>query len=158
MKNIKIIFIALMPIVLGSSCSSDDDSPTEPTENEMASGTYQLVELGITPEQDIDGDGTSTSNALSELTCATGTLTLNADASFEWAFTSLAVTSITGGLFNIACTSNTITLSGTWQVQGNTLTLFEGVETTNFSINGDTLTNNSGGELPEFSAVVYEKQ
>ena len=124
----------------------------------MVSGTYQLVALNIVPEQDIDGDGVPTSNVLSELPCASGTLILNDDTSFEWAATSLAVTSITGGLFNIACLSNTVTRSGTWQLQGAMLMLFDGVQTTGFSISGTTLTDNSGSELPEFSAVVYEKQ
>ena len=144
-------------LFLLSSCSSDDSSDP-PSESELVAGTYTLVELNIDPPQDINEDGNTTSNVLSELPCATGSLTINDDATWSWTFVEVNVTTITGGLFEISCTPNTFTSSGTWQVQNNLLTLFDGVNSVFFTVGTDRLTSTTGDSLPDFRSTVYEKQ
>lgn len=142
---------------LVSACSSDD-SPDSPNESELLAGTYELVEININPAQDVNEDGTTTSNILTELPCATGTLILNSDGRWSWTFTEVRVTTITGGLFKFSCASNTLSNSGTWQVQNNLLTLFDGFNSVIFAVSEDRLTSTTGNDLPDFKSTVYEKQ
>ncbi|MGI9552139.1 MAG: hypothetical protein ACR2MT_13130 [Aurantibacter sp.] len=155
-KLIKNIFCPmLLFIVIG--CSSDN-SPSGPSETDMAVGTYQLVELNVSPQQDVNEDGTASTNMLSEMSCLTGTLTLNADTSWNLSFTNLDVTEITGGMLFLAC-GDTTTGIGTWQLRNGTVTMVGGSETMTFSYNGTTLTNTSGENLPDgVQSWVYEKQ
>ena len=145
-----ILFFAL------SSCSSDD-STTEPNENEMAAGNYTLIAHNINPPQDINEDGNTTSNVLTELPCATGTLVLNANGNWTWTFVDVNVTTITGGLFKFNCASGSLSNSGTWQVQNNILTLFDGFNSVLFTVDENRLTNTTGKDLPDFESTVYEK-
>lgn len=158
MKSLKIFSLPLLFMILLLSCSSDD-GPSGNNMNDAIVGTWNLVELNISPAQDIDGDGTPSSNVLTELDCVSGTLTFRDDNLWNLAFDSVSVTSITGGLFNIRCSNFTSTASGSWQLQGNQLTLFFQNGTSIFyTLNGTRLTNTIGEDLPGFSSEVYEKQ
>lgn len=136
-----------------SSCSTGDSTE----ENELAIGTYTLVEININPAQDINEDGNTTSNVLTELPCATGILKLNEDATWTWSFADLNVTPSTNGNFKISCTSNTFTSSGSWQVQNNLLTLFDGFNSALFTVGENRLTSTTGDDLPDFKNTVYER-
>lgn len=157
MNNIRyILFIFSFIIVLGA-CSNDDDKGETNDEMAMASGNYNLVELNINPAQDINDDGNTTTNVLSELSCAAGTLSLKSDATWSWSFTEVNVTSITGGLFKFSCPPELSSLSGTWNVQNNQLTLFDGANTYTFTKNEDRITNTINDDLPGFNSMVYER-
>ncbi len=140
-----------------SACSSGD-SPSPLSERELAMGTYTLVEININPAQDINEDGNTTSNVLTELPCATGSLTLTNDGMWTWSFVDINVTPIANGNFKISCTSNTFSSSGSWQVQNNLLTLFDGFNSALFTVSNKKLTSTTGDDLPDFKNTVYELQ
>ena len=63
-KGVLLIFALLV-----LSCS-DDDGGSGPDPNfDLVVGTWNLSELTISPEQDINEDGTFTNNILDELDC-----------------------------------------------------------------------------------------
>ncbi len=138
-------------------CSKDNPSDNTPI-NSPVTGTWELTALIINPAQDIDNDGTTTTNILSELDCVTGTLTIKSDATWSSDFSGVNVTGITSGLFIISCSNNAQINSGTWQLKSNQLTLFRETTSTFFMLDGTTLTNTVGEDLPGFRSEVYEKQ
>ena len=123
-----------------------------------AVGTWRLTALNINPPQDIDLDGTPTSNILDELPCATGTIIIDQDGSWSSTIENLSITTITGDLFIINCSGTTTQSSGAWLLQGNQLSLFRDFSTLLFTLDGDTLTNNSNEDLPGFVSEVYQRQ
>ncbi len=139
------------------SCSSDDDSGGD---NEPAPviGQWDLVELNVTPAQDIDQDGTANGNVLDELNCVSGILTINEVGTWSLNLDGVIVTTITGGLFNIRCNPEQSFNSGTWAFQNNQLTLFQGVDPIVLTLDGDRLTNLVGETLPDFFSEVYQRR
>ncbi len=157
MKKINAVISILAITFLLLSCSSDDNNPPEEN-NSAVIGTWQLIELNINPPQDIDMDGTPTSNILTELPCATGTIIIDQDGTWSSTIENLSITTITGGLFIINCSGTTTQSSGQWLLQGNQLTLFRGFSSVLFTLQDDTITNNSNEDLPGFISEVYQKQ
>jgi hypothetical protein len=158
MKKLLIVF-AVFALV---SCS-DDDGGTETNPNrDLVVGTWNLTELTISPAQDINQDGTPTTNVLSEIDCTlTGRITINDNNT--WAFTGndLVITTITGGLFNFRCSDNTRNEGGNWDIEGNILRLQDqtgAITFFTFSSSEETLTNIIGDNLPGLQAEVYTKQ
>ena len=156
-EYLRIIVHYMVLFFLLSACSSGDSSDS-PEENDLAIGTYTLVEININPPQDINKNGNTTSNVLTELPCATGSLKLNEDATWTWSFANLNVTPSINGNFKISCTSNTFTSSGSWQAQNNLLTLFDGFNSALFIVGENRLTSTTGDDLPDFKNTVYERQ
>lgn len=155
MKSSTKTLLSSVCLLLFIACSSDD-SPSS-TDNSAAVGAYQLTELNINPPQDINEDGTETSNVLTELNCVQGTLTLRSDDTFNISFSGVEVTTITGGLFKFFCTSDTINSSGSWTLTDNTVTTFDGSTTITYALNGDMLTNTISEDLPGFRSEVYSR-
>ncbi len=155
-KSIWTFTVVLLVIVTGS-CSSDDDAPSN-NEKEQVIGTYELTALNISPAADINGDGNTTTNVLTELPCATATLTLNSDDSYSWTFVNVNVSFITGDLYNFACTGP-LSTKGLWEVKNNLLTLSDGANIVLFSVGANNeLTNTIGESLPGFSSNMYTMQ
>jgi len=157
MKRIDKVLLSIFTLGLVFSCSSDN-TPAGSNDRDAIIGTWNLDELNVTPDQDIDEDGTANSNILSELNCVSGTLTFRDDNTWSLAFNGVNITAITGDLFDIRCANFTSTGNGTWQLQNNQLTLFQGFTTIFYTLSGDRLTNTIGEDLPEFSSEVYVKQ
>ena len=155
-KNVRVLPL-LVCVFLLISCSSDDNGDSEP-DNSAAVGTWTLIELNINPPQDIDMDGNSTSNILDELPCATGSIIINADGTWSSTIENLAINPVTGDLFFIDCAGNSTQSSGSWLLQGSQLSLFRSFSTLLFTLQGDTITLNSGEDLPGFLSEVYERQ
>ncbi|MCE2612796.1 hypothetical protein LVD13_07415 [Flavobacteriaceae bacterium D16] len=157
MKTLRSFLFLFSLCVLLFSCGSDDDSGNN---NEPAPviGVWDLVELNVSPAQDIDQDGTSNSNIIDELNCVTGILTINEVGTWSLSLNGVTVTSITGGLFDINCSSTPSFNSGTWAFQNNQLTLFQGVDPIILTLNGDVLTNLVGETLPDFSSEIYQRR
>ncbi len=155
----KLICACLALFVL--SCS-DDDGGNGPDPNvELVTGTWQLSELRITPEQDIDEDGTPTTNILEELTCVSAEIILRSDNTWTFSGNDVIITTITEGLFKFFCSDQIRMNSGNWDLQGTTLRLADdtGVVTRfTFSAEAMTLTNTIGETLPELQAEIYTKQ
>ncbi len=149
------LFSALFLVL--SSCSNDDAPPVDTSEKDAAVGTYSLSELTISSAQDINGNGSTTTDVLSELPCATGTLSLRSDDTFTWNFIGVNVTAITGDLYAFSCNSDTTSLSGFWTVVSGTVTLGTAGTSTTFNINGNDLTATASSNLPGFTSTVYSK-
>ncbi len=157
MRKTKIVLPLLALACLVFSCSSDDNGDNEPQISE-AVGTWQLIELNISPPQDINMDGNTTGNILAELPCATGTITISEDGTWDSNIENLAITPITGDLFIINCAGNVTRSSGNWLLQGNQLTLFRGFSNLLFTLNGDRIVLSSNEDLPGFRSEVYQRQ
>lgn len=153
--------ILLTLLAVGLLACSDDDGGTPPNPNlEVVVGTWTLTELRISPAQDIDEDGTTTTNVLDELSCVQGTLTLRSDNTWSFGGTDVVITTITGGLFKFFCADQPRNAGGNWDLQGNTLRLADGSgNLTLFAIDATavTLTNTIGDTLPGLQAEVYAK-
>lgn len=153
LRNLSIIYLL---VFLVSSCQNDDGATTN-NEVTEASGTYELIELNVSPAQDINADGTASTNLLNELSCITGTIVLRSDGSYGLNLVGVEVTAITGGQFFIDCAPS-INSSSNWNINAGQITLFADFTTTPYQLNGNTLTRAIGENLPGIQSVVYEKQ
>ncbi|MBC2839803.1 hypothetical protein [Robiginitalea sp. SC105] len=153
-------FILAFLVVVTLACS-DDDGGSGPDPNlERVIGTWQLSELRISPEQDINEDGTTTTNILDELPCVSGVITLRSDNTWSFSGNDVIITTITGGLFKFFCSDQLRMSGGNWDLQGNIVRLADEVGTvTQFTFDSEalTLTNTIGQVLPELQAEVYSK-
>ncbi|NAY90941.1 hypothetical protein GTQ34_03330 [Muricauda sp. JGD-17] len=157
MKNpIKVSFL-LTAVFLLMSCSSDDNGSTQPTINFSVIGIWDLVEVNVSSAQDIDLDGTPSSNLVEELPCISGTLLIDADFSWTFEQSDVAITGITGGLFFAQC-SGTTSATGTWTAN-DTEVLFQGSsQLESLRISGETLVNNIDEDLPGIGSFVYARR
>lgn len=142
---------------LCTSCSKDDDPITSDVNAEVL-GTYSLTALNVSPAQDINEDGTTSTNLLDEMNCITGTLILNADTSWNLNIVPVNVTSITGDLFFIACGVDANTSKGTWTLSNGQLSLNGGSEPNVYLLSSDTLTKQISKDLSDFQSTVFTKQ
>lgn len=152
-KSPIILFLLFFSIV---SCSSDD-SPAGESEVSKASGTYVLTELNVNPPQDINEDGTASTNLLNELPCISGTLSLRSNGTYGFNLSGITVTSITNGTFFIDC-SESRNSDSNWNIQNGLVTLFGDVTTTPYMLVDDVLSRTTGEDLPGIQSVVYIKQ
>ena len=152
-KNLVVLFILNFTIL---SCSSDN-GPAVESEISKASGTYELIELNVNPPQDINEDGTASTNLLDELSCISGTLSLRSNGTYGFNLTGIEVTSITGGQFFIDCATARNSDSN-WNIKNGLVTLFADVTTTPYMLVDDKLTRTVGEDLPGIQSVVYVKQ
>ncbi len=155
MRSLKPTLVLIVLTLFLASCSSDD-GPSQIDESAKVIGTYTLSAVNVSPAQDINDDGTTSTNLLDETTCITGTLTINADTSWNLNVIRINVTSITGGLFFIDC-GDADTSKGTWTFSNNQLNLNGSFEPTIYSLSGDTLTRQIGDDLPGFQSVAFTK-
>ncbi len=157
MNYLKKIVLSVATGMLLLSCSNDDGAGSV-DENAAAVGTYQLTELNVSPQQDVNEDDTASTNMLDEMTCLSGTLTLRADDSWSISYVNLNVTEITGGQLFLEC-GGTTTGIGTWQLRNGTVTMVGGSETMTFAFNDTKLTQTVGENLPDgVQSWVYERQ
>lgn len=100
------------------SCSSDDDNGTDPLGPINAvSGTYNLISFTAPTSEDLNEDGTLSANLVSESACYTEwSIQLNSNRSYTRIEKAINVNDGT-----INCTG--LTDTGTWDIQGNTVTL-----------------------------------
>ncbi|AZQ58726.1 hypothetical protein EJ994_07885 [Maribacter sp. MJ134] len=147
------LFIILMVLF---SCSSDDGGTPVVPESFLAIGAWDLTAVNINLAQDVNEDGTSSTNLIDELPCLSGLLTINSNNTWTARITDVSVTPVTGELYIIDC-GNTLSFSGNWSNTGNTLSL-NSSDFQDFTLSGDTLTENRGENLPGFLNFVYTKQ
>lgn len=150
--------LPLIFAVFLTACGSDDSGTPETNLNLAVIGEWELVEVNISSSQDIDQDGSSSTNLLDEVDCITGTLTLNSDLTWSLTQSGISITAITNDQFFAQCNSN-ITGSGTW-VGSSTQVTFSGSSVLGtLQINSDDrLTNNVGEDLPGIRGYVYRRQ
>ena len=137
------------------SCSSDD-SETATDDNALVIGTYSLTEINVNVAQDVDEDGTASNNMLDELDCLNGTLTINADGTWDLDLVELNITSVTGDFYAIRC-GRTNNFTGKWTFQSSVLDL----NSTNFNamvLNSSVLTEGVNEDLPGVLNRKFAKQ
>lgn len=155
MRLLKSFIVLFVSSFLLLACSSDDGGD-DTNQNDLVIGSYTLTAITINPPQDINEDGTASSNLLDELTCITGTLTVNADQSWSLDMVRLNVTSITGELFFIDC-GDSVSSGGIWSFSNNQLSLTSSFESIIYGLNGNTLTRQIGEDLPSFQNMAFTK-
>ena len=157
MKKILLLFLSLAVL----SCSDDDGGPAPNPNFDLVLGTWNLTDLAISPAQDINEDGTTTTNILDELTCISARITLSPDNTWSFSGNDVIITTITGGLFKFFCSDQPRTDGGNWDIQGNLLRLVDGtgnITQFTFDSTDNTLTNTIGEGLPGLQAEVYTKE
>ena len=152
LKSALFLFTSTLLLV---SCSNDD-GPSTTDDSAKVIGTYNLSAVNVSPAQDVNDDGTTSTNLLDEMTCITGTLVVNADTSWSLNVIRINVTSITGGLFFLDC-GDADSSSGTWTFTNNQLSLNGSIEPTIYSLSEDILTRQIGDDLPGFQSVSFTK-
>ncbi len=156
MKKFLLLFLSLTVL----SCS-DDDGGSEPNPNfDLVVGTWNLSELIISPQQDINGDGSFTTNIVEELPCVSAQIILRDDNTWSYSGVDVIITTITGGLFKFFCADETRTAGGNWDIEGNIVRLADETGTITqftFDSSDNTLTNVIGEVLPGLQAEVYAK-
>ncbi len=156
MKLIKKILYCFSLIAIVSSCNLDDGVEGVEPPNFDVLGLWDLVEVNVNPPQDLNMDGTASTNLMDELDCISGSLLI--DGNLVWTFeqTQLTATPITGDQFEVDCTG-TISGTGNW-FSDETQVTFTGNDEilTLLSISGNQLVNNVGQNLPGIQSFVYE--
>lgn len=156
MKKFLILLVAF-----GFLACSDDDGGAEPNPNfDLVVGTWNLSELTISPAQDINEDGTTTTNILDELPCISARIILSDDNTWSYSGNDVVINTITGGLFKFFCSEVTRTAGGNWDIQGSLVRLADGsgnVTQFTFDSTENTLTNVIGENLPGLQAEIYSK-
>ena len=154
-------FSYLLVLTLIVSCNNDDngdgDETAAPALNLDVIGIWDLVAINVSAPQDIDLDGTPSSNLLDEMPCISGTLLIDAD--FTWTFeqSEVEIIGITGGLFSALC-SGTDSASGTWSADDTEVTFQGSSLIESFGIVGETLVNDVDEDLPGVQSFVYERR
>ncbi|WP_411031336.1 hypothetical protein [Spongiimicrobium sp. 3-5] len=150
-------FIFLLMALTISSCNvSSDDNPIEPPNFEVL-GLWDLVEVNISEGQDLNTDGTLSTNVVDELDCLSGTLLIDGDLQWTFDQVGLSVTTITGGLFEINCIDAT-SATGTWFSNETSITFSGDPALSTMQIEGDKLVNTVGENLPGVLSYVYERR
>ncbi|HEU0136543.1 MAG TPA: lipocalin family protein [Flavobacterium sp.] len=110
-------FLAIATLMF--ACSSDDDNGG----TEDVAGTYNLTAFNISEPQDLNGDGTASTNQLSETSCFNGSfVTLNANNTFTADGKGMELEfDNNGNATTISCYDDGV-YTGTWARSGNTIT------------------------------------
>ena len=156
MKNLRIIFLLLTFLPLVISCSDDDSGSTD-NFNLSVTGIWDLVEVNISSAQDVNTDGTASTNLIDEVDCISGTLLIDGDFSYNYEQTNIVVSEITNDQFFAQC-SGTISASGTWTANDTQVVFSGSSRLGTFRIVGETLVDDAGEDLPGFQSFVYRRR
>ena len=158
MEKIKLPILLIFILVLMMSCSEDGDDGQSGFSNAELVGTWVLVEVNLSSEVDVDGDGQSSTNLMEEEDCVSGSLVFNADTTYQFEQSSFTINSITNNRYYVDCTGTNLA-TGAWASDGSNVA-FQGssILNSNFELMGDQLIWNKDEELPGVSSYIYEKQ
>lgn len=157
MKKNKKVSVLLTALLLIVSCNTDDGVEGIPPPNFEVLGLWDLVEVNVNPAQDLNMDGTASTNLMDELDCLSGTLLIDGDLVWTFEQSNLDITSITSGQFNVGC-ADTNSATGTWFSDENEVT-FDGDDAlTALKISGDQLVNEVGEDLPGIQSFAYVRR
>ena len=156
MKSLKRITTAFLFSLVLFSCSSDDGDTSIVSESFLGIGVWNLTEVNVSAAQDLNDDGTFSTNLIEELPCLSGVLNIRSNNTWSATISDVDVTAVTGDLYIIDCGSS-LSFSGNWNNSGNILNL-NYLDFKEFTLSGDTLTENKGENLPGLLSFVYTKQ
>lgn len=135
----KKIFIALVAIVLFTSCSSNDDSNSAET---SIVGSWSLTEMNVAIPVDLNNDGSFNRNLINEIPCIEGTSNFSANNDFSQSFSVITQEEINGEIV-FGC-QGTERNEGTYEIVGDQIKFtIEGpepiTETFDYTLNDNTL-------------------
>jgi len=158
MKEIKLSILLMFTLVLMMSCSEDGDDGQSGFPNAELVGTWVLVEVNLSSEVDVDGDGQTSTNLMEEEDCVSGSIVFNADTTYQFEQSSFTINSITNKRYYVDCTGTNLA-TGAWASDGSNVA-FQGssILNSNFELMGNQLIWNKDEELPGVSSYIYEKQ
>lgn len=154
MKRIKKILLFFTAPLLIVSCNTDDGVEGVTPPNFDVLGLWDLVEVNVSIGQDLNMDGTASTNLMDELDCISGTLLIDGDLVWTYEQSSIAITAITSNQFNADCTGTT-SATGTWFSNETEVTFGGDDALTTLRISGDQLVNEIGEDLPGVQSFVY---
>ncbi|MCR9263062.1 MAG: hypothetical protein NXH86_02835 [Flavobacteriaceae bacterium] len=156
MKNIYKTFLGIAAWILVLSCSNDDGAATGAANLEVI-GIWDLAQVNVSSAQDIDMDGTSSTNLMNELDCISGTLLIDGDMVWTFEQTGINITAITNGQFVAQC-SGSVAATGAWSSSGTEVVLQGSSLLGTLTIDGDQLTKDIGDDLPGIRSYVYVRR
>lgn len=148
--------MSLIPLVLISCKIDSDDDGIEPPNFDVL-GLWDLVAVNVSPAQDLNMDGTASTNIMDELECISGTLLIDGDLVWTYEQTNITVSPITNDEYAITCTGN-VTATGTWFSDETEATFDGNAVLTSLQISGEQLVNEIGENLPGIQSFVYERR
>ncbi len=156
MKNIKLLPIYFSICLILVSCSDDDGNDGGFSSAELV-GTWDLVDVKVSSEVDIDGDGTSSNNLMDEEACISGTIVLKDDTTYQFEESSFALTPITNGQYAAQC-SGSIQSTGAWASNG-TEVVFQGSSLLGtLQLSNNRIIKTVGEDLPGVLSYVYVRR
>lgn len=156
MKNIHKAFLGIAALMLMFSCSNDDGGATD-TANLEVIGIWDLAQVNVSSAQDIDMDGTSSTNLMNELDCISGTLLIDGDMVWTFEQTGINITAITNGQFVAQC-SGSVAATGAWSSSDTEVILQGSSLLGTLTISGDQLIKDIGDDLPGIQSYVYVRR
>ncbi|WP_299768729.1 DUF5004 domain-containing protein [uncultured Dokdonia sp.] len=158
MKNFfKFLSITLLAFTV--SCSSDDDSSNSGGEENLVGG-WDLVAYTLDQPQDINFDGTESTDVLAQVPCFDASITFMSNGNFSSSTDEIDFDiDIVNEEAVITCIDPVLN-SGTWELNGNDLTTVSEGETETQTINfsGDTFSFSFPDPLFGETTFVFQRQ
>ncbi|GAB4516787.1 DUF5004 domain-containing protein [Allomuricauda sp.] len=156
MKKTTNFLLCLASIALLTACSDDDGNGSGFSADALV-GTWDLTAVNVSSQLDLDDDGTSSANLIDEQDCISGTITFNADNTYQFQQSNFTITTITNGQYFVDC-NGSIQATGAWASDG-TQVVFQGSTTLGtLQLNGNQMILNEGQDLPDVRSYVYVKR
>jgi hypothetical protein len=117
MKNFKMLMLAVAGCLSLTACSNDDDNNgVNNNTNADLTGTYRMTSWNAPMAVDLNGDGTTNTNVMTETNCYNNSMmTINQNGTYTMTYNS-------AGINGTAIECDTETTVGTWTRSGNTFT------------------------------------
>jgi hypothetical protein len=156
MKKTTYFLLALASMVLLTACSDDDGNSSGFSPEELV-GTWDLTAVNVSSEVDLNDDGVSSSNLIDEQDCISGTITINADNTYQFQQSNFSITPITGGLYFVDC-NGTVQATGAWASDGVQVA-FQGSTTLGtVQLSGNRIIKTVDQDLPGVLSYTYERR
>lgn len=156
MKNIASITLCLFSMLFVVSCSEDESDDNGFSSAELV-GTWDLVEVNVNTEVDLDGDGSFSSNLMDEEPCISGSIVLRDDSTYQFEESNFTVTPITNGLYFVQCSGST-QATGAWASNGSEVAFHGSTVLNTLELSNNRLIKTIGDDLPGISSFVYERR
>jgi hypothetical protein len=138
------------------SCSSDDEGGSE---SASIVGTWNITSFQTSQSYDLNEDGESSNDLVKELDCFTSMVTFTEAGTFSSTTSNIEFMAQGENDFTIDC-DGTTTFSGTYEVDGNTLTTTDedGTESGAVTITKDKLTTVVQDDDLGQVTLIFERQ
>ena len=118
MRNIKTVTLLISTLLFMVSCSEDgDDGPSGFSDADLV-GEWVLIEVNLSSEIDVDGDGQTSSNLMDEIDCISGSFVFHEDVTYNYEQTSFRVIELPENEFGAECYGTNLA-TGAWVRRGS---------------------------------------